>query len=55
MKERVEDLRNEADRSEQGSLSRASEVRYGHLPVLEREIEVKPPPSWASFSPRSTC
>ena len=41
MKERVEDLRNEADRSErEGSLSRASEVRYGHLPVLEREIEV---------------
>ena len=40
MKERAEDLRNEADRSErEGSLSRASEVRYGHLPVLEREIE----------------
>ena len=40
MKERAEDLRSEADRSErEGSLSRASEVRYGHLPVLEREIE----------------
>ncbi|NLH64728.1 MAG: AAA family ATPase, partial [Candidatus Microthrix parvicella] len=41
MKERAEDLRAEADRSErEGSLSRASEVRYGQLPQLEREIEV---------------
>ncbi|MEZ5382753.1 MAG: AAA family ATPase [Microthrixaceae bacterium] len=40
MKERAEDLRAEADRAErEGTLSRASEVRYGHLPVLEREIE----------------
>ncbi|MFZ1310249.1 MAG: AAA family ATPase [Candidatus Microthrix parvicella] len=40
MKERAEDLRAEADRSErEGSLSRASEVRYGDLPVLERRID----------------
>ena len=40
MKERAEDLRADADRAErEGTLSRASEVRYGQLPQLEREIE----------------
>ena len=41
MKERADDLRSDADRAErEGTLSRASEVRYGQLPQLEREIEV---------------
>ena len=41
MKERADDLRSDADRAErEGTLSRESEVRYGQLPQLEREIEV---------------
>ncbi len=40
IKERAEQLRAEAERCErEGNLSRASEITYGHLPVLEREIE----------------
>ncbi|MCB0951185.1 MAG: AAA family ATPase, partial [Microthrixaceae bacterium] len=41
IKERAEQLRAEAERCErEGDLSRASEITYGHLPVLEQEIEV---------------
>ncbi|MCP4435264.1 MAG: AAA domain-containing protein [Actinomycetia bacterium] len=41
IKERAEQLRAEAERCErEGDLSRASEITYGHLPVLEREVEV---------------
>jgi ATP-dependent Clp protease ATP-binding subunit ClpB len=40
LKERLEHLRGEAERCErEGDLTRASEIRYGHLPVLEREVE----------------
>ncbi|NLA37202.1 MAG: AAA domain-containing protein, partial [Actinobacteria bacterium] len=40
LKERQETLKAEADRAErEGDLSRASELRYGHLPVLDREVE----------------
>ena len=40
LKERSEQLRAEAERCErEGDLSRASEITYGHLPVLEREVE----------------
>jgi ATP-dependent Clp protease ATP-binding subunit ClpB len=40
LKERAEQLRAEAERCErEGDLSRASEIRYGHLPVLEREVD----------------
>jgi ATP-dependent Clp protease ATP-binding subunit ClpB len=39
-KERLEAARGEADRAERdGDLDRAAQLRYGHLPVLEREIE----------------
>jgi ATP-dependent Clp protease ATP-binding subunit ClpB len=39
-KERLEAARLEADRAERdGDLERAAQLRYGHLPVLEREIE----------------
>ncbi len=41
MREKAEHLRAEAERCErEGDLSRASEITYGHLPVLEREVEV---------------
>ena len=40
LKERLETLRAEAERCERdGELTRASEIRYGHLPVVEREVE----------------
>jgi ATP-dependent Clp protease ATP-binding subunit ClpB len=40
LKERLDHLRAEADLAErEGNLTRASEIRYGHLPVLEREVE----------------
>jgi len=39
--ERVEALKVEAERAERdGDFTRASEITYGHLPVLEREQEV---------------
>jgi ATP-dependent Clp protease ATP-binding subunit ClpB len=39
-KERLEAARLDADRAERdGDLERAAQLRYGHLPVLEREIE----------------
>ena len=39
-KERLEAMRLEAEQAErEGNLQRAAEIRYGHLPVLEREIE----------------
>ena len=39
-KERLETMRLEAERSERdGNLGRAAELRYGHIPVLEREID----------------
>ncbi len=41
LRERTEHLRSEAERCErEGELTRASELRYGHLPVLEREVEI---------------
>ncbi|MCO5319316.1 MAG: ATP-dependent chaperone ClpB [Microthrixaceae bacterium] len=41
IKERAEQLRAEAERCErEGDLSRASEITYGHLPLLEKEVEV---------------
>jgi len=40
-KERLEAARLDADRAERdGDLERAAQLRYGHLPVLEREIEL---------------
>ncbi|MEZ5321161.1 MAG: AAA family ATPase [Microthrixaceae bacterium] len=40
LKERQETMKAEAERAERaGDLSRASEIRYGHLPVIEREVE----------------
>ena len=40
LKERLEQSRSDADLAERdGDLTRASEIRYGHLPVLEREVE----------------
>ncbi len=40
LKERLEALRAEAERSERdGDFTRASEITYGHLPVLQREVE----------------
>jgi ATP-dependent Clp protease ATP-binding subunit ClpB len=40
LKGRLEALRAEADRSErEADFTRASEIRYGHLPVVEREVE----------------
>jgi len=39
-KERIENLTAEADRLErEGDYTRAAEVRYGHLPVLQRDLE----------------
>jgi ATP-dependent Clp protease ATP-binding subunit ClpB len=39
-KERLETAKMEAERAERdGDLERAAQLRYGHLPVLEREIE----------------
>jgi ATP-dependent Clp protease ATP-binding subunit ClpB len=39
-KERLEHAKLEAERAERGGdLERAAQLRYGHLPVLEREIE----------------
>ena len=39
-KERIEAMKLEAERAErEGNLGRAAELRYGHIPVLEREIE----------------
>jgi ATP-dependent Clp protease ATP-binding subunit ClpB len=39
-KERFEAMKLEAERAErEGNLARAAELRYGHLPVLEREID----------------
>ncbi len=39
LKERTEQLRAEAERCERdGDYQRASEITYGHLPVLEREV-----------------
>ncbi len=39
-KERYEAMKLEAEHAERdGNLQRASEIRYGHLPVLEREID----------------
>jgi ATP-dependent Clp protease ATP-binding subunit ClpB len=38
--ERIEALKLEAERAERdGDFSRASEITYGHMPVLERELE----------------
>ena len=38
-KERLEAMKLQAEQAERdGNLQRASEIRYGHLPVLEREI-----------------
>ena len=40
IQERVEALKAEAERAERhGDFTRASEIRYGHMPVLERELE----------------
>ncbi|MEI2652970.1 MAG: AAA family ATPase [Microthrixaceae bacterium] len=40
LKERLETMKADADRAErEGDLTRASEIRYGHLPVIEREVE----------------
>ena len=40
LKERLELKRAEAEQAERsGDLTRASEIRYGHLPVIEREID----------------
>ena len=39
-KERLEGARNDAERAERdGDLERAAQLRYGHIPVVEREIE----------------
>jgi len=41
LKERLEHLRAEADRcSRDGDLTRASEITYGHLPIIEREVDL---------------
>ncbi len=40
LKERLDVLRAEAEQAERsGNLTRASEIRYGHVPVIEREIQ----------------
>ncbi len=40
LREDLEHKKAEAERAERdGDLTRASEIRYGHLPVLEREVE----------------
>ena len=39
-KEQLESMKLQAEHAERdGNLQRASEIRYGHIPVLEREIE----------------
>src|SRR4051794_7745549 len=39
-KERLEEARLEAERAERdGDLERAAQLRYGHIPVVERELE----------------
>src|SRR5262249_14264792 len=39
-KEKLENARMEAERAERdGNLERAAQLRYGHIPVVEREIE----------------
>jgi ATP-dependent Clp protease ATP-binding subunit ClpB len=41
LKEELEHLRGESDRAERdGDLARASELRYGRIPALEKELEV---------------
>jgi ATP-dependent Clp protease ATP-binding subunit ClpB len=41
LKEQLEAARNEAERFErEGDLARASEIRYGQVPELERQVEV---------------
>ena len=40
VKQKLENLRAEAERCERdGDLSRASEITYGHIPILEREVD----------------
>jgi ATP-dependent Clp protease ATP-binding subunit ClpB len=40
LKEQLEQLRAEAERCERdGNLQRASEITYGHLPIVEREVD----------------
>ncbi|MDA8437520.1 MAG: ATP-dependent chaperone ClpB [Propionibacterium sp.] len=40
LKEQIDRLRVEADRAlREGDLARASEIQYGHIPELERELE----------------
>jgi ATP-dependent Clp protease ATP-binding subunit ClpB len=40
LKERLETMRAEAERCErEGDLTRASEITYGHLPVIQREVD----------------
>jgi ATP-dependent Clp protease ATP-binding subunit ClpB len=40
LRENLEARKSDADRAERdGDLTRASEIRYGHLPILEREVE----------------
>ncbi|HKY14319.1 MAG TPA: AAA family ATPase [Microthrixaceae bacterium] len=40
LKERYEAAKADAERAErEGDLTRASEIRYGHLPILEREVD----------------
>jgi ATP-dependent Clp protease ATP-binding subunit ClpB len=40
LKERIENLTAEAERLErEGDLNRAAEVRYGHLPVVQRDLD----------------
>ncbi len=40
LRENLEGRKADADRAERdGDLTRASEIRYGHLPILEREVE----------------
>ncbi len=39
-KERLEQAKLEAERAERdGDLERAAQLRYGHIPVLEREVD----------------
>jgi ATP-dependent Clp protease ATP-binding subunit ClpB len=43
LKEQLEQLRAEAERCERdGNLQRASEITYGHLPIVEREVDAFP-------------
>jgi ATP-dependent Clp protease ATP-binding subunit ClpB len=39
-KERLEEARLEAERAERdGDLERAAQLRYGHIPVVERDLD----------------